>query len=144
MLSIRPAPIGSTTAANTIGTVRLTCCNAADVVPPSLEPFQGFNINGDADILDARDRCHVSPADQGAGPINVGQHHGQVKFGSRLTVGPKHWERYGLKSWIETTKKRLHHNLLAIALANKLARIAWAVFNKGRAFECVKTDAMAS
>jgi hypothetical protein len=25
----------------------------------------------------------------------------------------------------------LHHNVLAIALANKLARIAWAVLNKG-------------
>ena len=32
----------------------------------------------------------------------------------------------------------------ACALANKLARIAWAVLNKGRAFTCVKTDAMAS
>jgi transposase len=59
-------------------------------------------------------------------------------------LGPKGWERYGLKSWIEVAKRRLHHNVLAIALANKLARIAWAVLNKGRAFECVKTDATAS
>jgi transposase len=58
-----------------------------------------------------------------------------------VKVGPKHWERYGLKSWIEAAKKRLHHNVLAIALANKLARIAWAVLHKGRAFECVKTNA---
>src|SRR5262249_24825799 len=28
-------------------------------------------------------------------------------------------ERYGLKSWIESAKQRLHRNLLAIALANK-------------------------
>jgi transposase len=61
-----------------------------------------------------------------------------------VRVGPKHWERYGLKSWIEAAKKRLHHNVLAIALANKLARIAWAVLHKGRAFECVKIDATAS
>jgi transposase len=62
-----------------------------------------------------------------------------------VKLGPKHWERYGLKSWIEAAKKRLHHNVLAIALANKLARIAWAVLNKGRAFACVNTtDAMAS
>src|SRR6266567_4143727 len=39
-------------------------------------------------------------------------------------------ERYGLKSWIEAAKRRLHHNVLAIALANKLARIAWAVLAK--------------
>ena len=42
-----------------------------------------------------------------------------------VKIGPKHWDRYGLKSWIEATKKRLHHNVLAIALANKLARMAW-------------------
>ena len=35
-----------------------------------------------------------------------------------VRVGPKHWDRYGLKSWIEAAKKRLHHNVLAIALAN--------------------------
>jgi transposase len=61
-----------------------------------------------------------------------------------VKLGPEKWERYGLKSWIEAAKRRLHHNVLAIALANKLARIAWAVLNKGRAFACVKTDAMAS
>jgi transposase len=61
-----------------------------------------------------------------------------------VKVGPKQWERYGLKSWIEAAKKRLHHNKLAIALANKLARIAWAVLHKGRAFEYVKTNATAS
>jgi transposase len=61
-----------------------------------------------------------------------------------VRIGPKHWDRYGLKSWIEAARKRLHHNVLAIALANKLARIAWAVLNKGRAFECVKTEETAS
>jgi hypothetical protein len=40
-----------------------------------------------------------------------------------VLVGIKKWERYGLKSWIEAAKKRLHHNVLAIALANKLARV---------------------
>src|SRR5499433_3028686 len=61
-----------------------------------------------------------------------------------VLVKIKNWERYGLKSWIEAAKRRLHPNVLAIALANKLARIAWAVLAKGRAFECVKRDATAS
>jgi transposase len=60
-----------------------------------------------------------------------------------VLIRPKSWERYGLKAWIEAAKKRLHHNVLAIALANKLARIAWAVLNKERNFECVRRDAMA-
>jgi transposase len=34
--------------------------------------------------------------------------------------------------------------VLAIALANKLARIAWEVLHKGRAFECVKSNEAAS
>ena len=45
------------------------------------------------------------------------------------------WERYGLKAWIEAAARRLHRNKLAIALANKLARIAWAVLHYGRNFE---------
>src|SRR6266478_3407149 len=60
-----------------------------------------------------------------------------------VLIWPQSWERHGLKSWIEAAKKRLHNNVLAIALANKLARIAWAVLNKGRNFECAKTNAMA-
>jgi len=41
-------------------------------------------------------------------------------------AGP--WIRTGkslAQSWIEAAKRRLHHNLLAIWLANKLARSAW-------------------
>jgi transposase len=58
-----------------------------------------------------------------------------------VKITPEGWERFGLRSWIEAAKQRLHRNVLAIALANKLARIAWAVLHKGRAFECVKTNA---
>lgn len=52
-----------------------------------------------------------------------------------VLIKPKSWERYGLKPWIGAAKKRLHHNVLAIALANKLARIAWSVLARGRNFE---------
>ena len=43
--------------------------------------------------------------------------------------------RRGLWPWIEQASRRLHRNLLAIALANKLARIAWAVLARGHASE---------
>jgi transposase len=51
------------------------------------------------------------------------------------------WGSHGLKDWIEAAKKRLHHNVLAIALANKLARIAWSVLARGRTFETSKPQA---
>jgi transposase len=52
-----------------------------------------------------------------------------------VLIRPKSWERYGLKAWLEAARKRLHRNVLAIALANKLARIAWSVLAHGRNFE---------
>jgi transposase len=52
-----------------------------------------------------------------------------------VLIKPKIWERHGLKPWIEAARKRLHRNVLAIALANKLARIAWSVLAHGRSFE---------
>ena len=58
-----------------------------------------------------------------------------------VKVKPNRWDGHGLKHWIEAAKKRLHHNVLAIALANKLARIAWSVLARGRAFEASKLQA---
>jgi hypothetical protein len=52
-----------------------------------------------------------------------------------VLIKPQSWERHGLKRCIEAAKKRQHRNVLAIALANKLARIARAVLARGRAFE---------
>lgn len=61
-----------------------------------------------------------------------------------VLIKPTVWERHGLKPWIEAAKKRLHHNVLAIALANKLARIAWSVLARGRAFEVRKVDGVSA
>jgi transposase len=57
-----------------------------------------------------------------------------------VLIKPKSWERHGFKSWLETARKRLHYNVLAIALANKLARIAWSILAHGRTFETSKID----
>jgi transposase len=61
-----------------------------------------------------------------------------------VLIKPQSWERHGLKPWIEAAKKRLHRNVLAIALANKLARIAWSVLARGRAFEARSAIASAA
>jgi transposase len=61
-----------------------------------------------------------------------------------VLIRSKNWERYGLKPWIEAAKRRLHRNVLAIALANKLARIAWGVLAHGRTFEAGKVAAAAT
>jgi transposase len=58
-----------------------------------------------------------------------------------VLIKPQSWDRHGLKAWLDAAKKRLHRNVLAIALANKLARIAWSVLARGRSFEASKLQA---
>jgi hypothetical protein len=36
----------------------------------------------------------------------------------------------GLSEWLAKLASRTHHNVVAVALANKLCRIAWAVLAK--------------
>ncbi len=61
-----------------------------------------------------------------------------------VLIRPKSWERYGLLPWLEAAKRRLHYDVLAIALANKLARIAWSVLARGRSFEGRRLDQVAA
>ena len=58
-----------------------------------------------------------------------------------VLIKPMSWDRHGLKHWIEAAKKRLHRDVLAIALANKLAHIAWGVLSGSRTFEVSKLQA---
>ena len=40
----------------------------------------------------------------------------------------------GLRTWIENIASRKHHNVAAVALANKIARIAWVVLARGETY----------
>lgn len=52
-----------------------------------------------------------------------------------LLMRPHNWPRYSFGSWLETASQRLHRNKLAVALANKLARVAWSVLYHDKAFD---------
>ncbi len=52
-----------------------------------------------------------------------------------LLMRPHNWPRYSFGTWLETASQRLHRNKLAVALANKLARIAWSVLRHDKAFD---------
>lgn len=52
-----------------------------------------------------------------------------------LLMRPHNWVRYSFGTWLETASQRLHRNKLAVALANKLARIAWSVLRHDKAFD---------
>jgi transposase len=46
-----------------------------------------------------------------------------------LLQRPHHWDGHGFGRWLQAAGARLHRNVLAAALANKLARIAWGVLS---------------
>jgi transposase len=52
-----------------------------------------------------------------------------------LLMRPHNWPRFSFGAWLKTASERLHRNKLAVALANKLARIAWSVLRNDKPFD---------
>jgi transposase len=48
-----------------------------------------------------------------------------------ILLRPANWPKHGFGAWLVRAAQRLHPNVLAAALANKLARIAWTVLAQG-------------
>ncbi len=48
-----------------------------------------------------------------------------------ILMHSKNWPKHRFGPWLEAASKRMHKNVLAVALANKLARIAWSVLRHG-------------
>ena len=45
------------------------------------------------------------------------------------------WPKHSFGQWLDAAAKRMHHNVVAAALANKLTRIAWSVLCHERNYE---------
>jgi transposase len=52
-----------------------------------------------------------------------------------LLQRPHHWQGHRFGRWLSTAAPRLHRNVLAAALANKLARMAWSVLYRESGYE---------
>jgi transposase len=52
-----------------------------------------------------------------------------------LLMRPHNWSRFSFGAWLKTAAERLHRNKLAVALANKLARIAWSILRHETTFD---------
>jgi transposase len=60
-----------------------------------------------------------------------------------ILLRPASWPKHGFGVWLARAAQRLHPNVLAAALANKLARIAWTVLAQERSYETRLTKAAA-
>ena len=54
--------------------------------------------------------------------------------GARAVMRFRDKQTSGLRAWLEQLTGRMHHNVAIVALANKLARIAWAVLAKNERY----------
>ena len=52
-----------------------------------------------------------------------------------ILLRPANWAKHSFGPWLTAAAKRLHHNVLATALANKLARIAWTILAQRRNYK---------
>ena len=55
--------------------------------------------------------------------------------GARAVLQQRTKQASGLSEWLAKLTSRTHHNVAAVALANKLARIAWAVLAKEERYQ---------
>ena len=60
-----------------------------------------------------------------------------------ILLRPANWPKHGFGVWLVRPAQRLHPNVLAAALANKLARIAWTVLVQERSYQARVTKAAA-
>jgi len=54
--------------------------------------------------------------------------------GARSVVQPRHKQAPGLSSWLAQLLARTHQNVVIVALANKMVRMAWAVLCKNESY----------
>ena len=54
--------------------------------------------------------------------------------GARAVMQHRTKQSSGLSAWLAQLTARTHHNIAIVALANKLARMAWAVLAKNEAY----------
>jgi transposase len=52
-----------------------------------------------------------------------------------VLLRPANWPQHSFGPWLLAAVNRMHHNVVAAALANKLTRIAWSVLYHARGYE---------
>lgn len=67
-----------------------------------------------------------------------------VQAAKVILMRPKNWHKFSFGPWLEAASMRMSHNKLGVALANKLARIAWSVLRSGRCFDDKEPEIVAA
>ena len=63
-----------------------------------------------------------------------------VQAAKVILMRPHNWPKFSFGEWLTRASERMHRNKLAVALANKLARIAWSVLRHGKPFDAQRDE----
>ena len=63
-----------------------------------------------------------------------------VQAAKVILMRPHNWPKFSFGEWLARASERMHRNKLAVALANKLARIAWSVLRHGKPFDAQRDE----
>ena len=66
-----------------------------------------------------------------------------VQAAKIIMMRPHRWPDFSFGTWLTNAAERMHRNKLGVALANKLARMAWSVLRHGTRFDERRDAAMA-
>lgn len=66
-----------------------------------------------------------------------------VQAAKVIMIRPHRWADFSFGAWLTRAAQRMHRNKLAVALANKLAWMAWSVLRYGTRFDESRDAAMA-
>jgi transposase len=66
-----------------------------------------------------------------------------VQAAKVILMRPHRWPGFSFGAWLTRASERMHRNKLAIALANKLARMAWSILRHKTAFDAPRDEIMA-
>ena len=67
-----------------------------------------------------------------------------VQAAQVIMMRPENWPKLSFGAWLEAASTRMPHNKVGVALANKLARIAWSVLHSGRNFDWKENEIAAA
>ena len=63
-----------------------------------------------------------------------------VQAAKVIMMRANRWPDFSFGEWLARAAERMHQNKLAVALANKLARIAWSILKHGTPFDAPKDE----
>ena len=63
-----------------------------------------------------------------------------VQAAKVILMRPNRWPDFSFGDWLTKAAERMHRNKLAVALANKLARMAWSILKHKTTFDAPKVE----